>query len=223
MHQQGGTLAATDITIHRGADAILERVSLAVTPGSRIGVVGPNGRGKTTLLRGLAGLEPARWRLDHAQSAVAARRLSPAGARPLAGGDARSYLARRTGVGEVEAKLAALEPPGERPVRRRSPRRGARSLPRARRSRLRSARSKRPRRRRPRRDRSTGRRARSPAARKAARRSPRSCSRGSTSSCWTSRRTIWTSPGSISWSASYSLSRAVSCSCPTTGRCSTGR
>ena len=41
MHQQGGTLAAHDITIHRGADAILERVSLTVTPGSRIGVVGP--------------------------------------------------------------------------------------------------------------------------------------------------------------------------------------
>jgi ATPase subunit of ABC transporter with duplicated ATPase domains len=57
MHQQGGTLAAHDITVHRGADAVLERVSLAVTPDSRIGVVGPNGRGKTTLLRALAGLE----------------------------------------------------------------------------------------------------------------------------------------------------------------------
>jgi ATPase subunit of ABC transporter with duplicated ATPase domains len=57
MHQQGGTLAAHDISVHRGGDAVLERVSLAITSGSPIGVVGPNGRGKTTLLRALAGLE----------------------------------------------------------------------------------------------------------------------------------------------------------------------
>jgi ATPase subunit of ABC transporter with duplicated ATPase domains len=57
MHRQGGTLAAHDISVHRGGDAVLERVSLAITSGSPIGVVGPNGRGKTTLLRALAGLE----------------------------------------------------------------------------------------------------------------------------------------------------------------------
>jgi ATPase subunit of ABC transporter with duplicated ATPase domains len=57
MQQFGGTLAANDISVHRGGDAILERVSLAITPGSRSGVVGPNGRGKTTLLSALAGLE----------------------------------------------------------------------------------------------------------------------------------------------------------------------
>ena len=52
--------------------------------------------------------------------------------------------------------------------------------------------------------RSTGPRARSPAASRAGRRLPRSCLRGSTSSCWTSRRTTWTSPGSTCSSASCS-------------------
>jgi ATPase subunit of ABC transporter with duplicated ATPase domains len=108
MHH-GGTLAANEITIHRGADAILERVSLAVTPGSRIGVVGPNGRGKTTLLRALAGLEPL-------ESGAVSR--SPPSLRvgylpqerDLAPGESlRSYLARRTGVGEAEAELDRLE------------------------------------------------------------------------------------------------------------------
>jgi ATPase subunit of ABC transporter with duplicated ATPase domains len=109
MHQQGGTLAATDITIHRGADAILERVSLAVTPGSRIGVVGPNGRGKTTLLRALAGLEP----LDGGsitRNPPSLRVGYLPQERDLAPEETlASYLARRTGVGEVEARLAALE------------------------------------------------------------------------------------------------------------------
>ncbi len=40
-----------------GATIVLDEVTLAVGAGSRVGVVGPNGVGKSTLLRLLAGLE----------------------------------------------------------------------------------------------------------------------------------------------------------------------
>jgi ATPase subunit of ABC transporter with duplicated ATPase domains len=57
MHRLRGTLAARTITKSFGDTVVLESLSLAVTPSSRIGVVGPNGIGKSTLLRVLAGLE----------------------------------------------------------------------------------------------------------------------------------------------------------------------
>jgi len=110
MKRFGGTLAAHDISVHRGADAILERVSLAVTASSRIGIVGPNGRGKTTLLRALAGLEE----LDSGS----VKRNPPSlrvGYLPqerdvLAGERLLTYLQRRTGeksTVEFEARATA--------------------------------------------------------------------------------------------------------------------
>ncbi|GAB7050186.1 ABC-F family ATP-binding cassette domain-containing protein [Catenuloplanes indicus] len=52
-------LTATDIHIARGGVPVLRGAALTVTPGSRWGVVGENGRGKSTLLAVLAGtLEP---------------------------------------------------------------------------------------------------------------------------------------------------------------------
>ena len=50
------TLVARDLTVSYGPVTILHEVSLIAAPGDRIGVVGPNGTGKTTLLRALAGL-----------------------------------------------------------------------------------------------------------------------------------------------------------------------
>ena len=57
MHRPRGTLAARSITKSYGDTVVLDALSLSITPSSRIGVVGPNGIGKSTLLRVLAGLE----------------------------------------------------------------------------------------------------------------------------------------------------------------------
>src|SRR6266446_3516700 len=48
-------LAANDLALAYGHDRLLEAVTLSVAPGEKVGLVGRNGCGKTSLLRILAG------------------------------------------------------------------------------------------------------------------------------------------------------------------------
>jgi ATPase subunit of ABC transporter with duplicated ATPase domains len=57
MARSRGVLAARSIGKSYGDTLVLDDLSLVVTPGCRIGLVGPNGIGKSTLLRILAGVE----------------------------------------------------------------------------------------------------------------------------------------------------------------------
>jgi ATPase subunit of ABC transporter with duplicated ATPase domains len=106
---QPNSITLVDVTVSHGADEVFSGVSLTVGGGSRIGVVGPNSVGKTTLLRLLAGLdEPERGRV----------RLSPPGlsvgylpqeldARP--GETLRAYLERRAGAAETRTATMVSE------------------------------------------------------------------------------------------------------------------
>jgi ATPase subunit of ABC transporter with duplicated ATPase domains len=103
-----GTLAAHDIVKSHGPQEVIRGVSLSVKPGSRIGVVGPNGIGKSTLLRVLAGLEqPDRGSVtrSHASLRVGYLPQEP-DLRPEE--TVLRYLARRTGVAAADADLEAL-------------------------------------------------------------------------------------------------------------------
>ncbi len=90
------------------AQTIFHGVSLTLGPRSRVGIVGPNGIGKTTLLRILAGLETA----DDGQVTRSPESLTvgylPQEADFRGGEVVVETLARLTGVGEAETRLDEL-------------------------------------------------------------------------------------------------------------------
>ena len=100
-----GTLAATRVTVFHGTHPVLVDISLSLGPHSRVGVVGPNGVGKSTLLRVLAGLDrPDAGIVERAPATLTVGYLP----QELSGTpDERllPYLARRTGVAEADAAL----------------------------------------------------------------------------------------------------------------------
>ncbi|WP_212998553.1 ATP-binding cassette domain-containing protein [Winogradskya consettensis] len=85
----------SDVHLARGGHAVLRGVDLTVSPGSRWGIVGDNGRGKSTVLQVLSGdLVPDRG----------------------GGLPARESGGRRAGAGGLRAyrRRTDLHPPGRR-------------------------------------------------------------------------------------------------------------
>jgi ATPase subunit of ABC transporter with duplicated ATPase domains len=108
VQRSSGTIAAANITKHHAAQLVLRDVTLVVTPGSRIGLVGPNGVGKSTLLRILAGLEgpdsgTVRWTPPELAVGYLPQERD---AQP--GETVGAYLARRTGVAAAAARMDAF-------------------------------------------------------------------------------------------------------------------
>ena len=100
-------LRARGLEVSRGPNVVLDAVDLVVADGDRIGLVGPNGVGKSTLLAGARRAGRPRPRPRRADPADRHRRLPAAGARPVDDETVRALLARRTGVTAANAELDA--------------------------------------------------------------------------------------------------------------------
>ncbi len=100
-------LVAKDLVRHHGAQTVLGGVSLSISAGTRLGVVGPNGIGKSTLLRILAGTEAPDGGVVERVPATTSVGWLPQEPDAQPGETLRAYLARRTGVAGAEAALEA--------------------------------------------------------------------------------------------------------------------
>ena len=98
-------LSAKRISKSYGTSVVLTEVDVSIGPRSRLGLVGPNGIGKSTLLRILAGLEmPDEGTVERSPRTLEVGWL-PQEVEGIPGETLRGYLARRTGVAEAERDL----------------------------------------------------------------------------------------------------------------------
>ncbi|MEO0479207.1 MAG: ABC-F family ATP-binding cassette domain-containing protein [Planctomycetota bacterium] len=99
------TIHCKDLAASFGARDLFSRLDLVVAPGEVVGLVGPNGTGKTTLLRILAGERPAddgSVRLAPTTGTVGYLAQEPD---RIEGESLRGLLGRRTGVDAAEAAM----------------------------------------------------------------------------------------------------------------------
>ena len=99
------TLTATEVRKELAGKDVLAGISLSVGPGMKLGVIGPNGVGKSTLLRILAGMEaPTSGRVELAPPSATVGYLAQE-PECLSGETVSGFLARATGVADAESQL----------------------------------------------------------------------------------------------------------------------
>jgi len=99
------TLVAQHLSFARSDRRVLSDVSLTVSPRARVGVVGPNGVGKSTLLSILAGAIAPDSGVVRTDPPTATVGLLAQEHRPVPDETVRRMLTRRTGVAQAEAEM----------------------------------------------------------------------------------------------------------------------
>ena len=103
-HSSSFSLVARDLAREHGPHTVLDRVDVSIGPRTRLGVVGPNGVGKSTLLRILAGEErPDRGTITTTPPTLRVGHLVQEPERTDE--TVLEFLGRRTGVTAAEAEL----------------------------------------------------------------------------------------------------------------------